>query len=345
MKIGTRLYSAVALMAFVAIAIGVIGLYTASQSNQSLDTVFQDRVVPLEQIKTISDVYAVNIVDTTHKAMGGAVNWADAGKSVADAQEKIIGKWRAYLGTYLVPEEQKLIDEITPLMKRGDDAVARLKKIIANEDQAELARFAGTQLYPAIDPLTAKLSELVTVQLAVARQEYLKSDADYHKGVLYASILFIGGLILSTMLAFFVVRRLLRDLGGEPAYLREIARSVADGDLSVAVSVADDKQGSVLSGMKIMVVNLNKLQNELVEHITELEATLARVNQLEGIIPICASCKKIRDEENSWHTLERFISDRSDAEFSHALCPHCADKQKKIYDNYFLEQKQVSASK
>jgi len=92
-------------------------------------------------------------------------------------------------------------------------------------------------------------------------------------------------------------------------------------------------------------LQLEKLQNELVERIAELEATLARVNQLEGIIPICASCKKIRDEENSWHTLERFISARSTAEFSHALCPQCVDEQKKIFDTYLLEQKQVNASK
>jgi len=59
----------------------------------------------------------------------------------------------------------------------------------------------------------------------------------------------------------------------------------------------------------------------------ELEAALAQVKQLEGIIPICAYCKKIRDDQDSWHQLEQYISDHSEALFSHSICPHCLQEQ------------------
>jgi len=61
----------------------------------------------------------------------------------------------------------------------------------------------------------------------------------------------------------------------------------------------------------------------------ELEAALARVKQLEGIIPICSYCKKIRDDQNSWHQLEHYITEHSEALFSHGLCPGCAEEQMK----------------
>lgn len=72
---------------------------------------------------------------------------------------------------------------------------------------------------------------------------------------------------------------------------------------------------------------LEKLRNELDERVAELEATLSRVRQLEGIIPICAYCKKIRDQRDDWHGLEKYISEHSEAQFSHGICPACFEKE------------------
>jgi len=77
---------------------------------------------------------------------------------------------------------------------------------------------------------------------------------------------------------------------------------------------------------------LEILQCELDAQIAALEATLARVKQLEGIIPICTYCKKIRDDQQSWHQLETYISDHSEALFSHGACPDCVAEQVKIIE-------------
>ena len=53
---------------------------------------------------------------------------------------------------------------------------------------------------------------------------------------------------------------------------------------------------------------------------------LTRLKYLEGILPVCASCKKIRDETGNWQVIESYIRDRSAAEFSHGICPECAAK-------------------
>ena len=51
-----------------------------------------------------------------------------------------------------------------------------------------------------------------------------------------------------------------------------------------------------------------------------------RMKYLEGILPVCASCKRIRDEKDNWHQIESYVRERSDAEFSHGICPECAEK-------------------
>ncbi len=56
----------------------------------------------------------------------------------------------------------------------------------------------------------------------------------------------------------------------------------------------------------------------------ELEASLAEIKQLSGLLPICATCKKIRDEQGGWNPLEVYISEHSEADFTHGICPDCS---------------------
>ena len=60
------------------------------------------------------------------------------------------------------------------------------------------------------------------------------------------------------------------------------------------------------------------------------EALLARVKRLEGLIPICSYCHKIRVDQSSWQQLEQYLTEHSDASFSHGICPQCLEKQEKI---------------
>jgi DNA-binding NtrC family response regulator len=63
--------------------------------------------------------------------------------------------------------------------------------------------------------------------------------------------------------------------------------------------------------------------------VHELQEALARVKTLSGMLPICASCKKIRDDKGYWSQIESYISTHSDAEFTHGMCPDC---EKKAYE-------------
>ena len=72
-------------------------------------------------------------------------------------------------------------------------------------------------------------------------------------------------------------------------------------------------------------VRMIQLQIRLADRISELQEALAHVNQLKGIIPICAQCKKIRDDQNYWQRVEKYIAKNVDAKFTHGLCPDCAE--------------------
>jgi PAS domain S-box-containing protein len=69
-----------------------------------------------------------------------------------------------------------------------------------------------------------------------------------------------------------------------------------------------------------------KLEQERETLIEELKMALSEVKKLSGLLPICASCKKIRDDKGYWNQIETYISARSEAQFSHGLCPECTHK-------------------
>jgi hypothetical protein len=65
--------------------------------------------------------------------------------------------------------------------------------------------------------------------------------------------------------------------------------------------------------------------------ILQLQEALAQVKTLRGLLPICASCKKVRDDRGYWSQIETYIGHHSEAEFTHGICPECA---KKLYPEY-----------
>ena len=67
------------------------------------------------------------------------------------------------------------------------------------------------------------------------------------------------------------------------------------------------------------------IQQQLADRVAELETALATVKQLEGMLPICSYCKRIRSDGNSWQQLEAYISEHSHAHFSHGICPSCLE--------------------
>ncbi|HIJ81779.1 MAG TPA: response regulator transcription factor [Desulfuromonadales bacterium] len=134
-----------------------------------------------------------------------------------------------------------------------------------------------------------------------------------------------------------IVRRLRERASERPYYSIIItSRSNKDSAARALNSGADDFIGKPFDNDELRArvavgYRTNCLQTSLSEHVSDLRQALDRVKQLEGIIPICAYCKKIRDDHNDWNQLEKYITNHSEAKFSHGICPKCAEEQMKLF--------------
>ena len=98
--------------------------------------------------------------------------------------------------------------------------------------------------------------------------------------------------------------------------------------LLVTCSPCFDEDGNLVGTVHVARdISQQKLEEETKEKlIVELQNALSKVKQLSGFLPICASCKKIRDDQGYWKQIESYIREHSEAEFSHSICPDCAKK-------------------
>ena len=81
-----------------------------------------------------------------------------------------------------------------------------------------------------------------------------------------------------------------------------------------------------------------ELQQSLAKRVDELQAALAHVKRLQGLLPICMHCHKIRNDKQSWQKLEAYIHENSEAKLSHGLCPDCLQKHYPQYANVDLSE-------
>jgi PAS domain S-box-containing protein len=115
------------------------------------------------------------------------------------------------------------------------------------------------------------------------------------------------------------------------SYEREYRILTKDGRIKwvheFAKNICDESgQPEFIEGVIYDVSDRKKIEEEKGLVIQELQKALSKVKQLSGFLPICSSCKKIRDDKGYWNQIESYIRDHSEANFSHSICPICAEK-------------------
>ncbi len=109
---------------------------------------------------------------------------------------------------------------------------------------------------------------------------------------------------------------------------REVREPRVGLSLLVTCSPYCDEMGRTIGTVHVVrdISEQTRREQERETLITRLRAALAQARVLGGLLPICASCKKIRDDRGYWNQIETYIRERSDADFTHGICPECAEE-------------------
>ncbi|HEY9018375.1 methyl-accepting chemotaxis protein [Thiomicrospira sp.] len=256
MSIKNRIISLVfGLLAFSVLAVSV-GLYEMRAFNHDLHALYLDRVVPMKDLKSIADSYAVNIVDTNHKLRNANIDWQQAEQNIVKAQQDIQRLWAGYMATTLTPQEAKLAQNAQTLMQTSDRAIEKMLGYVKAQDSQAIAEFSRNELYPAIDPISDAITDLIDLQKQVASELNDAAQANYESTMTMAIIGSIVIFILAILFSRVTLLAVTRPLNELVRVSRHVQQT---GDFSARVKVSNmDEVGTAASAFNELLENMAK---------------------------------------------------------------------------------------
>ena len=237
----------------IAVVVGGMGYFGMSQVEHEMTSMYDDRLVPVQQLKTISDAYFASVINVSHKVASGAVGWADGYDSLVEAQKTIDENWTAYLATKMTPEEVALADDVKSAMAGATTAIVQLEGIMQARNLPALQQYLASNLYAATDPVDVSVDALTNYQLEHAQQ--IRVDGAELFNLL--SWLILGTAVLVTAIAVGVVVVVTNAIKRNLALGIDLAKSVAIGDVSATASVTSrDETRDLVDALNAMTANL-----------------------------------------------------------------------------------------
>lgn len=198
-----RLFILILVMTFVSLGagLGILKLSNLKTVGMGLETIYHDRVQPLKQLKMLSDIYGITIVDTANKVFDDAMSWEEGRKRLDQTTKRITGLWGEYLSTNLTQEERQAAKELQSLFETAARMMEQLGTILADKDHKALGELIEKDLYPTIEPVTQKIDELFQMQIRIVK------DINDTEKVRYKLALSIGtaSIALSIILFFLAI--------------------------------------------------------------------------------------------------------------------------------------------
>jgi PAS domain S-box-containing protein len=234
-------------------------------------------------IKRISDIYAMDVVDTTFRVRNALIPW-DAGVAVVERSlEAVERDWQELDSAKLSPEERAWLRDSVPMRTTADAAAQHLLQVLRQRDMGALGRFADTELYPSTDPITARLDHLFELQ----RQEVDHILAAQRANTLHAELGTLGlmgfGFVIIVLIASSMIRGMVRSIESLVGMAGAIQRGDLQrglelnppGELGTLADAFDQMRGSLREQQQALQQN----EDELERHLDAATDKLQRLNR------------------------------------------------------------------
>lgn len=251
------------------------------RARQSLESLQAESLGRLRALKAVDDGYKLGVVDVTFKVRNYLLDWDDGVAALDRARESIDANWRKLRDMPHLPRQEALVLEAAQARERADHAADTLRAILLKQDIGELGRFADTELYPAVDPVSERLQALSDLAMVDA-EATVRADV---RRAWYTSALRIGLSLLAFLVAAIAGRRILSNAYRGIEALTRLAQRMREhdyvgppgprprGELGEVMDAFLDMRGDVLRFETELTEQL--VRNEKVRE--ELErATLAK---------------------------------------------------------------------
>lgn len=290
------------------IALVFMAMTQLKKADDGLERIYSERVIPLQQLKKISDSYTVNVTDAVNRANAGLITAQEAIEGIQQARIEITEKWQEYKTKDLYGEELRLANEAEELFGNADQAIDKLEKTLLKLSElspkvaSRLRRFDGP-LYKDIDPISDKINELVDLQLKRVLTERVQQSQAYIHSQYVLMVLAAVVVIVLALLSYMVyvsVRKPLDNLR------RSMANIIQNLDFTEEAEVIrNDEIGCMAESFNNTVRATRKLILDITESTQQLSRealTLINVSS-KTTEQISGQCQEIEQVKSAMHQM------------------------------------------
>ncbi|WP_455554520.1 methyl-accepting chemotaxis protein [Comamonas sp.] len=222
-------------------------------ANQRLADIYENRVMPMQQLKVISDGYGIKLVEISNKVYNQQILASSGKDDLLQIKTNIEKAWSDYLQTEIVDKEKELADRVGTLLEAITPRVEDLLRLFEREDHEALGSFIEYRLFPSVSPLASNLQLLSNLQEEMAQQAYQQAQAALKRSIILAG----GGLAILLVLALLGATLIIRTITRNLHEAVRLAETVAEGDLSSRIEVTSkDELGRLMHALQSMNNNL-----------------------------------------------------------------------------------------
>ncbi len=253
LSIRAKLWLLVASLLVLTLATSITLMLELNSANQRMASIYNNRVMPMQQLKLIADAYGIKLVETTNKVYNQQI-LAESGKdTLTQVRNDAQAAWNAYMQNQLTAEEKALADRVNTLLEAISPRIDDVLRLFERDDHEGLGSFIEYRLFPSVSPLAASLQQLSAMQEQLALQAYEEAQAASTRTMMLAAVTVAILLVLALISASLIIRTITRNLDSAV----QVAETVAQGDLRSHIEVTSkDELGRLMLALKGMNNNL-----------------------------------------------------------------------------------------
>ena len=280
LSIKKRLALGIAIPLLAILVLAIYALKVFGEINTGVTSIYNDRVVPLQKLKDISDSYAVLVIDAVNKANAGMITGRQATQQINEAQQTITERWNTYLNTELTAAESALVKQTESLFRPANLQIEQVRSSLRNTQESSRDQLGALipPLYQAIDPVSDKINELVDLQLEEAALAKDRVGELYQQANLFYITTAAFLLVLLSAYGVFMARSISRPLDAVQVAMSRVSEG---SDLSVRVKVeGKDEIADVAQSVNDVLSRIDSVFGQLVSASHEMASAAEEMSSI-----------------------------------------------------------------
>jgi methyl-accepting chemotaxis protein len=265
LKLSTRLQLGFGILVIFVVLVAVLGGLIAKSANRSVDKIYREHLVPIQQLKAVNDAYMTGILDVANKVSLGAIDAQKAAEQVQQSTQRAQLEWSAYAAA---SGEQLEVKEITALMAEAQGPILDLAKALASADMFKISLLI-TDLNAKVSPIERSINQRIAFEIDGARQVHTSADQTFGASLwAFAAVAGIA-VLLGVAVAWALIRAITQPIHQALA----LAQAISEGDLTRRIVVTGrDEMAQLLTALNAMQANLSGVVGR-VRHGSDAVAT------------------------------------------------------------------------